>query len=213
MSPASGPSEDRIWYVAYGSNLSLTRFRCYLRGGRPPGGSRTYPGCRNPSDPVAVAPATVPGGIRFAGRSSVWGGGMAFLERDADGVAAARAYLITMGQLSDIQAQEMRRDPVADLDLSGWTAGVDHVAGPGRYETLLALGARDDVPMITLGSLAPQDLPLTAPSAGYLRMISAGLTESHGWDPDQIGSYLASRPGALGTWTAESITALVRAAG
>ena len=31
---ASQPVSSLVWYVAYGSNLSTTRFSCYLRGGR-----------------------------------------------------------------------------------------------------------------------------------------------------------------------------------
>ena len=49
------------------------------------------------------------GGVAFAGRSSVWGGGMAFYDPHADGEMAARAYLLTFGQLSDVVAQEVRR--------------------------------------------------------------------------------------------------------
>ena len=41
-----------IWYVAYGSNLSRQRFHHYLRGGRPHGNDREYPGCRDTSDPL-----------------------------------------------------------------------------------------------------------------------------------------------------------------
>jgi hypothetical protein len=41
---------QRIWYVAYGSNLSRERFCHYLRGGRPNGVERDYPGCRDTSD-------------------------------------------------------------------------------------------------------------------------------------------------------------------
>lgn len=40
-----------VWYAAYGSNLAAVRLRCYLAGGRPPGGARTYPGARDPSPP------------------------------------------------------------------------------------------------------------------------------------------------------------------
>ena len=41
---------QHIWYVAYGSNLSRERFCHYLRGGRPDGVERDYPGCRDTSD-------------------------------------------------------------------------------------------------------------------------------------------------------------------
>lgn len=204
-------SSGRVWYVGYGSNLSLGRFSCYLRGGQPVGGARTYPGCRDKADPVAIAPVLVPGGIHFAGRSSVWGGGMAFFDPAADDRTAGRAYLITTGQLADVLAQEMRREPTGDLDLTDWTGEVDHVTGPGRYETMIFLGRRDGVPMVALGSRDPQGHDLVPPSADYLRTMAAGLQEVHGWCPEEIGAYLATRPGAHGTWTAAEVTALVPA--
>ncbi len=45
---------QRIWYVAYGSNLAMGRFRCYLSGGRPDGASREYPGCGDTTSPPAA---------------------------------------------------------------------------------------------------------------------------------------------------------------
>lgn len=209
MTPGRPPSPDRVWYVGYGSNLSLARFGCYLRGGRPVGGSRTYPGCRDTSEPEQIAPVWVPGQIAFGGLSTVWGGGMALFDPTAADRTAGRAYVITTGQLADVQAQEMRRVPTTDLDLTGWTGAVDHVTGPGRYETLIALGERDGVPMVTLGNRQPDRHELNPPSAAYLRTIAAGLRDAHGWDATQIGNYLATRPGAAGTWTPESITTLV----
>ena len=99
---------QRLWYVAYGSNLSLDRFRVYLRGGRPVGGAREYPGCRDPLGPDRDVPLMLPGGLRFVGVSSVWGGGMAVYDAGAVGQIAARAYLISAEQFLDILAQEMR---------------------------------------------------------------------------------------------------------
>ena len=46
-----------VWYVAYGSNLALDRFRSYLCGGRPSGGLREYAGCRDTRDPASVISA------------------------------------------------------------------------------------------------------------------------------------------------------------
>ena len=46
---------------------------------------------------------------------------------------------------------------------------------------------------------------LLAPSAAYLRMLATGLCEAHGWDIPRVADYLATCPGAAGTWTAESI--------
>lgn len=107
-----------IWYAAYGSNLHLVRLTAYLAGGRPPGGARVYPGCRDPSPPRAMRPITLPGRVHFALESAVWTGGMAFYDPLDPGDTPARAYLLTAEQFADLAAQEMRRPPGTDLDLT-----------------------------------------------------------------------------------------------
>lgn len=197
---------QRLWYVAYGTNLSRARFRVYLQGGRPAGGARDYPGSRDPLAPERDVSLMIPGGIRFVGVSSVWGGGgMAVYDARADGEVAARAYLITAEQFVDILAQEMRLEPGLDVDLApvqetGW-----HTFGPGRYQTLGHLGIRDDLPMLTFTSADVEGHPVNPPSEAYLRTMAVGLRESHGWTSTQIGGYLARFPGAAGVWGSESI--------
>jgi hypothetical protein len=53
------------------------------------------------------------------------------------------------------------------------------------------------------------DVPLLSPSDAYLRMLGQGLRESHGWDAQKVGAYLASLPGARGSWTAREIVDLL----
>jgi hypothetical protein len=200
---------ERLWYVAYGSNLSRARFEVYLRGGRPVDGARDYPGSRNPAVPDRAEAMTIPGGIRFVATSSVWGGGMAIYDPHADGDVAARAYLITAEQFVDVLAQETRSAPGLDIDLTpvhetGW-----HSIGPGRYQTLALLGTRDGLPMLTFTSADVGDHPVNAPSASYLATMAAGLRESHGWAGDRIGTYLAGFPGAAGVWEPAAIEDLV----
>ncbi len=199
-----------VWYVAYGSNLSAARFACYVGGGRLTGARRTYPGCRDRTPPAEVASVLIPGGLFFAGESLTWGGGMAFLDPHLDSQVAARAYLLTTGQLSDVAAQEMRREPGADLDLGLAQARATHALGDGRYETVLRVGERAGHPMLTLTApWGSGDVPTAAPSAPYLRVIGGGLTEAHGWSPDRAGAYLAAAPGARGTWTPERVVTLL----
>ena len=202
----------RVWYVAYGSNLGLDRFRCYLSGGRPDGGLRAYDGCRDPRDPDRIAAVEVPGGLVFAGESTVWGGGMAFYDARAAGRAACRAYLVTVEQFADVVAQEMRRPPGGDFarDLSGLVAEVEavHTMGSGRYETVTRLGMRDGAPMFTVTHDDVGGLEPAAPTAPYLRWISAGLREAHGWDGGRIAGYLAVAPGVAGAWTEQELLEL-----
>jgi hypothetical protein len=190
---------DLVWYVAYGSNLSSARFRCYLRGGRPDGGARHYPGCRDRSDPLADEPVELRGGLYFAGTSTVWGGGMAMYDPSQAGVVAGRVYLVTVGQFADVLAQETRRSPGTDLDLVPLRRTGRHRHGSGRYGTLLTVGVRDDVPMVTFTTDVGDAPPLNRPSPPYLRTMATGLRESHGWSDARIDGYLAAAPGAVPT--------------
>jgi hypothetical protein len=203
-------SVNRVWYAAYGSNMSAARLRCYLEGGQPPGAARVYPGCRDRTPPARDEPVMLPGGIYFALHSRVWGGGLALYDPNLPGETPARAYLLTAGQVADIAAQEMRREPGTDLDLAGAIAGGRHQFGPGRYETLVTSGERDGHPLLTL--TAPWSagaVEWTAPTAAYLRMLGSGLQEAHGWSREEIASYLCGLPGARGSWPEVAVAELL----
>ena len=198
-----------VWYVSYGSNMRAARLACYLAGGTPEGTDHVYPGCRDPSPPRASLGCELRGGVYFATRSPVWGGGRAYYDLELPGVAAARAYLITASQFADIAAQEMYRRPGEDLDLRGVLATGRAELGPGRYETLLHVGDHDGHPMLTFtASWTAAQATYTAPSAAYLRMLATGLREAHGWGVDRVAGYLAGLPGAAGVWTPAAIAAL-----
>lgn len=208
-------AEELIWYVAYGSNLSVDRFGCYVSGGRPAAGIRSYPGFRDPTPPRESVPVRVPGCLYFAGQSRVWTGGTAYLDTStaagAASTVAGRAYLISAEQFADLAEQEMLRSPGAGRELSEVLATGRHEYGPGRYETLLLLGERDGLPMLTVSSpWTVADAELAAPTAAYLGMIGRGLIESHGCSAYDAGRYLADAPGAVGSWDAEQIAALLR---
>lgn len=193
------PTESEVWYVSYGSNMCRERLACYLRGGRPEGAMREYAGARNPELPRADVAVELPGRLYFAGDSSVWGGGVAFYDHDSPGPTPARAYRITAGQFVDVAAQEMHRipepgDPLEEVVIAGVEAG-RHEAGPGHYETLVRVGTRDGLPMLTF--TAPHGVgavPHTDPSPAYLTMLATGLRESwgasRGWDERRIATYL-----------------------
>jgi hypothetical protein len=189
---------SHVWYVSYGSNMSGARLACYIAGGRPPGGSRTNPGCRDRTLPARDVLVDLPGTLYFAGESPQWGGGVAFYDHVEPGFTAARGYLLTAGQLADIAAQEMYRDPreddpLEDLVLRPLDRG-RHEVGPGRYETLVEVGRYDGLPLLTFTS--PHSLghvQHTRPSETYLDMLRTGLRESRAWGEEQVASYLSGR--------------------
>jgi hypothetical protein len=208
---------DRVWYVAYGSNLGTDRFRCYLTGGRPDGGTRTYAGCRDPSDPAGTFGLELRGTLLFADKSGVWGGGMAFFDADGTGSVACRAHLVTAEQFADVCAQEMRREPGGEFALALAAVlpevGELHTMGPGRYETVVRLDTREGVPLLTVTNGDICGLTLAAPSASYLRSIAVGLREAHGWDDVRIATYLAAAPGARESWTSAAVLEALRVEG
>ena len=59
---------------------------------------------------------------------------------DAQGEAAARAYLITTEQFVDVLAQETRRSPGMSLDLEPRFRGDRYSTGVGGYSILVRVG-------------------------------------------------------------------------
>ena len=119
--------------------------------------------------------------------------------RDA-GLHRGRGYLVTAGQLADIAAQEMYRLPVdgdpLELVVRSPLPGGRHTVGPGRYETLVDVGAHDGLPLLTFTSPhGVQHVPHTPPNDTYLSMLRTGLRESRDWDEHRITAYLDSRRG------------------
>lgn len=207
---------EQVWYVAYGSNLGTARFGCYLAGGRPHGGRRTYAGCRDSTAPAEAFSLELPGALVFAGESGVWGGGMAFFDPHGEGSVACRARLLTAEQFADLTAQEMRQEPGGELAQAIVAAlpgiGELHHLGPGRYETVLRVDTRNGVPLLTITNGDLRSLASAAPSASYLRSIAAGLRETHGWDDGRIAAYLAAATGVGDAWTAATLLEVIRRA-
>ncbi len=204
---------DRVWYAGYGSNLSWTRFSCYLRGGRPDGAARVLPGARNPADPTGDMSVVLDGSVSFAWESPTWGGGIAFYDPDAEGTTYARAYQLTVEQFADVASQEMHRQPTGDpLDLIALAATGSLELGLGRYETLHVVGDIDEVPVVTFSSHHSDELTLNAPRPAYVTMMARGLSEAHGLDGTAIIEYLLTRPGCRPGWTRRDLADVVSAA-
>ncbi len=136
------------------------------------------------------------GGVYFALESPTWTGGLALFDPDLPGRAAARAYLITAGQFSDIAAQEMRRQPGRELDLARALTDGRAQLGPGRYDTIIRAGTADGLPMLTFSApWRAHEVAWNAPSARYLGILARGLHEAHGWLQTRTLAYLRELPG------------------
>jgi hypothetical protein len=202
---------DAVWYAGYGSNLDAERFHCYLLGGCPPGAARTYPGAREPGEPLDSRPFTMTGRVAFAWKSPTWGGGVAFHEPDADGETLARAYLVTVGQFADVLEQEMGREPTVDRDLTEVLGDGRHTVGPGRYETLHLAGELDGHPVLTFSTPDVDPLGLRAPAPAYVETMARGLRETHDLAIDELVDYLMACRGTETGWTRDELAELLAA--
>ena len=152
---------EPVWYVAYGSNLLRERFLAYVEGRTFRG--KKHRGCADRTPPREEFAMTLPYRRYFAHRSTLWGGGVAFLDVFSPGRTVGRAYLLTTGQFADVLAQE-----------NGWP---DRTAKPkGWYRMTLGLGDLDGVPMRTITSMDRG--PVHAPSEAYLDVIRRGEEET-----------------------------------
>ena len=207
-SSEDGPRVDLVWYAAYGSNLDPARFDCYLRGGRPPGATRDYPGTRDRSPALEVRAAELPGRLFFAWDSPTWGGGIAFYDPDGDGAVLATAYLLTRRQFADVVEQEMWREPGAEHDLTEVLTHGRHQLGPGRYETLHLVGDLDGHPVLTFSCADPAGLEPNSPAPAYVRTMARGLRVVHGLDAAAITDHVLACPGVTPHWDRESLLSL-----
>lgn len=191
-----------VWYASYGSNLSATRFATYIQGGRAHGAARAHAGARDATPPRDDVAISIDHRLYFSGHSTLWGGAAAFIDTvsitDEDAQRSlGRAYLISWAQFEDVVAEENGRPTapiaIADAELVG---GFSRVIGPGRYENLLCLGRRGDVPVVTFTAPWTMDaLHSAAPSRAYLAMLAEGLREAHGLADFEILTYLGGAPG------------------
>lgn len=99
--------EDLIWYVSYGSNMLLERFRFYLEGGSFRGIGRMQEECSDRRLPRRKKSVTIPFDMYYGGRSSSWEGkGVSFLDTTKPGKAYGVAYLVTKTQYQHILREE-----------------------------------------------------------------------------------------------------------
>jgi hypothetical protein len=196
---------DLVWYAAYGSNLSRSRFGLYLRGGTPEGAGHAYPGSRDPSDPLDDRAWEISRELVFGGMSRTWGGGVAFVDPDTEVSTKARLYLITSEQFADVVAQENWVRP-GEIVVPGFEDGLEALVGADHmYGLLLSLGSLEGHPICTFTQ--HRGTSAAAPSFAYLRHIADGLQEAHALSLDEIVDYLSERRGILAMLSKDSIAA------
>ncbi len=186
---------ERIWYVAYGSNLCRDRLMAYLEGTVAPlrrdaagGAERAGPrkarygahrGCSDPTPPADDRWLDIGHRVSFRGTSRRWGGGVAFVALAPEpGVATeVRAWLLTAAQVLGVAAQEGRLAEVPGRALLDRLTHVGATAalGGGWYDTILRLP--DVEGRMALTVTTSRALPATETTEPYLATIAAGRAE------------------------------------
>ena len=202
-------SERRIWYAAYGSNISHERFRCYLEGGSYQDGHRPQVGARNSSPPGRLSPLLYgPWTLSFACSSERWGGGVAFLELDRAGGAAIRCWDITEEQFLDVAAQENGLEPGEfRVDLDEVVAADQLVHGDSWYSKVIYLGMYLGSPVLTFTN--PTPVEFNAPGRPYLSVILKGLMEASPLQLEMHLSQLMRANGISPAWTKGALRDIV----
>jgi hypothetical protein len=177
-------SEDHlVWYAGYGSNLLRKRFDCYIKGGRPEGSTKTYPGCRDRTDPRADCPLTLRHEFFFADHSTAWNGAVGFIRPVASNATThARMYLVTYSQFNDVVRQENGKHVPGDIIVPPYErlSRGEHweINGVRLYGRLIRTGIQDEHPILTF-TATRDDFAVGPPSEAYVKMIVSGLEETY----------------------------------
>lgn len=175
---------ELLWYVAYGSNLSLARLQRYL--------SR----CSPLGDPLDRRPVRLPHRLFFAHESRLWTGGSAFVDPEPDPSAGtlATAWLLRFDQFLGVLAGENACERVAEAVEPRAIAPAETVrVDAGRYGLVVGCESPDARPALTF-TTSEQPLPEpTVPSRRYVDTIVSGLVDGHGLTEGEARDYLAAR--------------------
>lgn len=144
----------KVYYASYGSNLYRDRMNVYIAGGSPNNGKTMYAGARDKTPIEGSIPVALPGSVHYAGDSTVWTGGVAFLDTSVRTKSLGRAHLITAEQFDDVVFQESNAGQASDgskVDINA-TIATGRTVGKGLYGTLQHVGDHNGVPVVTFTS-------------------------------------------------------------
>ena len=175
---------ERVWCVAYGSNIDRTRFMRYLDG------DDAHVRARDSTAPVPDRFATAPLELHFAGESKRWGGGVCFVDPDPGATAHVRAWDITAEQFEDVFAQENQGDVGTALPWQEMAHGPTE-AGGRWYGLVVPI----DLPFASAEHPAytftwTERFDRNPPSLAYRQTIERGFAEHLDLTPSDIDQHL-----------------------
>jgi len=187
-------NEDLIWYAAYGSNLNVERFMCYIKGGKPRFSKKPMQGCRDETPPRKSRKYKDNYELYFAKYSGLWDGGVCFIN-NLDSTTYFTLYLVSEDQFRDITFQEcgFEKDK-SKLEFK--LKKNDFVFNNEKwYGKILYIGELDGYPIYSITSPKDYTEELNQPSSYYLYHIIKGLNKNHNLSEDEIKRYLVEKRG------------------
>ncbi|KAI5648310.1 hypothetical protein M9H77_34315 [Catharanthus roseus] len=203
-------SKIDIWYATFGSNMSKSRFLCYIEGGQVEGMQRPCSGSRDTRPPKDYLWRTFPHRLFFAReRTATWGpGGVAFLHPESNNEEKTYLclYKITLEQFNDVLLQENvyssdMNSPLFDSsDLQSIQSkkciSVEAVKR-GWYHNVVYLGKEDDVPILTMTctlsdveNFKSGKFPICGPCKEYAQTLIKGLIEGKQLSLEEATAYI-----------------------
>ncbi|KAJ0643566.1 putative histone deacetylase [Helianthus annuus] len=202
-------SKIHVWYASFGSNMSESRFLCYIQGGQAEGMKRPCRGAVDKTKPTEVMWKTVPHRLFFGRESTAtWGpGGVAFLNPEINNQEKTFMclYRITLEQFNDVLLQEnVRTDtssPFFDLnalDSIEYEKNISLEAlKDGWYHNVVYLGKENDIPILTMTcthahveGFKSGKIPICAPAKGYADTLVRGLVQGKQLSEDEAVAYI-----------------------
>ncbi|KAI3761285.1 hypothetical protein L1987_51697 [Smallanthus sonchifolius] len=198
-----------VWYASFGSNMSKSRFLCYIQGGQAEGMKRPCQGGVDKTKPKEVMWKTVPHSLFFGRESTVtWGpGGVAFLDPETNNQEKTFMclYRITLEQFNDVLLQENVRidtsSPFIDLNALDSIEHEKNVSlealKDGWYHNVVYLGKENDIPILTMTcthatveGFKSGKIPICAPAKEYADTLVRGLVQGKQLSEDEAVAYV-----------------------
>lgn len=203
-------SKIDVWYATFGSNMSKSRFLCYIEGGQVEGMRQPCAGSMDRRPPKDNLWRTFPHRL-FFGReqTATWGpGGVAFLypESNDQDKAYLCMYKITLEQFNDVLRQENLSGTHIDASLFN-ASDLQSIESKkcipleaikrGWYHNVLYLGKENDIPILTMTctvtdaeSFKSGKFPICPPCKEYAATLIKGLVEGKQLSIEEATGYI-----------------------
>lgn len=177
-----------LWYAAYGSNLLPKRFGEYID--------------LLPTDPSfpSYEWRLGKGNIYFAGTSTRWKSGVAFVDIKGDAMLLYRIYRLSYRQLLRVWEGEnqlsikdgiglvssLATKETGEIEKAKFSGNCD--SSKGKYDAAVVLGYKEKESIITLTT--SRDLPIRQPADSYILAITEGLKDSP-LSSEELATYIS----------------------